>query len=201
MNLIKADSQRLRDELHKVRLLSLTDEFTGLPNRRAFMRRLQDEIGRAQRYGTPLALTLIDLDEFKSVNDSHGHSAGDEVLRCYASQVLTILRHHDMVARYGGEEFAVMLPNTSEIGAVAAVDKARQRTQDIYCQVGDKTLKLPTFSAGVAMYQAGESPMDLIERADRALYVAKSQGRNRVTVAPSPPIVEPAVVSEPQETP
>lgn len=185
LNLIKADSQRLRDELHKVRLLSLTDEFTGLPNRRAFMRRLQDELGRAQRYGTPLALVLIDLDEFKNVNDSYGHNGGDEVLRAYANQVLTILRHHDMVARYGGEEFAVMLPNTSEHGAVAAMGKARQRAREVFCQFGAKLIKLPTFSAGVAMYQPGESPTDLIERADRALYAAKSFGRDRTEVAPS----------------
>jgi diguanylate cyclase (GGDEF)-like protein len=186
LGLIKADSQRLRDELHKVRLLSLTDEFTGLPNRRAFMRSLQDEIGRAQRYGTPLALVIIDLDEFKRINDVHGHNGGDEVLRCFATQVLTILRHHDMVARYGGEEFAVMLPNTAEIGAVAAIDKARQRAHDMVCHVGEKTIKLPTFSAGVALYQAHESPTDLIERADRALYAAKSFGRDRTEVAPAP---------------
>jgi diguanylate cyclase (GGDEF)-like protein len=203
LGLIKADSQRLRDELHKVRLLSLTDEFTGLPNRRAFMRSLQDEIGRAQRYGTPLALVLIDLDEFKRVNDVHGHNAGDEVLRCYATQVLTILRHHDMVARYGGEEFAVMLPNTSEQGAVAAMGKARQRVHEVVCHYGDKTLKLPSFSAGVALYQANESPTDLIERADRALYAAKSFGRDRTEVAPVAEAVAAAVASanpESQET-
>jgi diguanylate cyclase (GGDEF)-like protein len=203
LNLIKADSERLRDELHKVRLLSLTDEFTGLPNRRAFMRRLQDEIGRGQRYGTPLALVLIDLDEFKAINDAHGHGGGDEVLRCYAGQVLTILRHHDMVARYGGEEFAVMLPNTTEKGAVAAMHKARERSRETVCQVGDKAIQLPTFSAGVAMYQAGESPTDLIERADRALYAAKSFGRDRIEVAPSLAGSEgapAAASSEPQET-
>lgn len=204
LNLVKADSQRLRDELHKVRLLSLTDEFTGLANRRAFMRRLQDELGRAQRYGTPLALALIDLDEFKSINDVYGHSGGDEVLRCYANQVLSILRHHDLVARYGGEEFSVMLPNTSEHGAVAAMNKARLRSQEIFCQLGDKSVKLPTFSAGVAMYQADESPTDLIERADRALYYAKSLGRNRIEVAPAiPSVAAPASVAanpEPQET-
>lgn len=204
LNLIKADSQRLRDELHKVRLLSLTDEFTGLPNRRAFMRRLQDEIGRAQRYGTPLALTLIDIDEFKAINDVYGHGGGDEVLRCYASQVLSVLRHHDMVARYGGEEFAVMLPNTSEAGAVAAMNKARQRSQETFCRFAEHSIKLPTFSAGVTMYCSGESPTDFIERADRALYRAKSLGRDRVEIAPViPPVADPAPMvadPEPQET-
>jgi diguanylate cyclase (GGDEF)-like protein len=189
LKLIKADGQRLRDELNKVRLLSLTDEFTGLPNRRAFMRRLQDEIGRAQRYGNPLALALLDLDEFKAINDVHGHAAGDEVLRFYANQVLSILRHHDMVARYGGEEFAVMLPNTSTDGAASAMAKVQQRAQELFCTFGNKTLRLPTFSAGLTMYQTGESPTGLIERADRALYRAKASGRNRVEIAAAAPVV------------
>jgi diguanylate cyclase (GGDEF)-like protein len=183
LKLIRADSQRLRDELNKVRLLSLTDEFTGLPNRRAFMRQLQDEIGRSQRYGSPLALALLDLDEFKLINDVHGHATGDEVLRCYANQVLSILRHHDMVARYGGEEFAVLLPNTTLEGAMSAVTKVRQRSQEIFCEFGGKTLALPTFSTGLTMYMSGETPLVLIDRADRALYRAKSLGRNRTEVA------------------
>ena len=203
LSLVKADGERLRDELHKVRLLSLTDEFTGLPNRRAFMRNLQEEIARAQRYCMPLALVLLDLDEFKKVNDVYGHSGGDEVLRRFASDVLSTLRCHDSVARYGGEEFAVMLSNTSEGGAVAAINKARSRAQGLACRVGDKVIRLPSFSAGIAMYQAGESPADLIERADRALYAAKSLGRNRIELAPfalTPPPAVAVDTREPQET-
>ena len=182
LKLIRSDSQRLHDELNKVRLLSLTDEFTGLPNRRAFMRRLRDEIGRAQRYGLPLALALIDLDEFKAINDLYGHAAGDEVLRCYATNVLSILRHHDMVARYGGEEFAVLLPNTVESGAVSAIYKVKKRAQQIHCELNGKTLAVPTFSTGVTMYVPGETHISLIDRADRALYRAKHLGRNRIEV-------------------
>ena len=203
LNLVKADGERLRDELQKVRLLSLTDEFTGLPNRRAFMRNLQEEIGRAQRYCTPLALALLDLDEFKRINDVYGHNGGDEVLRCFAAEVLSLLRRHDSVALYGGEEFAVMLPNTSENGAVAAINKARLRAQELACRTGDKVIRLPSFSAGVAMYQAGESPTDLIERADRALYAAKSLGRNRIELAAFALTSPPAASidnPEPQET-
>lgn len=180
LKLVKTDAQDLRDELHKVRLLSLTDEFTGLSNRRAFMRRLQDEIGRSQRYGTTLALVLIDLDEFKSINDVYGHTAGDEVLRCYAQHVLTILRHHDMVARYGGEEFAVLLPNTDREGALAAINKVRSRALELRCEYGGKPLPVPTFSAGLTLYAPGESAKELIDRADRALYRAKHMGRNRI---------------------
>ena len=187
LKLIKSDSQRLRDELNKVRLLSLTDEFTGLPNRRAFMRRLQDEISRAQRYGIPLAMALIDLDEFKAINDAFGHAGGDEVLRAYANQVLTVLRHHDLVARYGGEEFAVLLPNTAQEGAVSAMAKVRERAQATHCAVEGRKIPMPTFSAGVTLYVPGEAPNVLIERADRALYRAKRSGRDRVEIELGPP--------------
>lgn len=190
LKLMKSDGQRLREELDKVRLLSLTDEFTGLPNRRAFMRRLQDEISRAQRFGTPLAMALIDLDEFKAVNDTFGHAAGDEVLRCYANQVLSVLRHHDMVARYGGEEFVVLLPNTNEHGAVRALSKVRARAQEVPCTHEGKTLPLPSFSGGVTLYVPGEAPNVFIERADRGLYRAKANGRNRVELALAKPLTQ-----------
>lgn len=180
LKLIKADSERLHDELNKVRLLSLTDEFTGLPNRRAFMRRLQDEISRAQRYGLSLALAMIDLDEFKAINDLHGHAAGDAILRSYATDVLTVLRHHDMVSRYGGEEFAVLLPNTTQDGAAAAITKVKNRALQVRCDFQGESMSLPTFSTGIALYTPGESFTDLIDRADRALYRAKRLGRNRI---------------------
>ncbi len=182
LQLVKSDSERLRDELNKVRLLSLTDEFTGLPNRRAFMRRLEDEIGRAQRYATPLTLIIIDLDEFKTINDSYGHAAGDDVLRCYAANVLSVFRHHDMVARYGGEEFSVLLPNTVAEGALCAIKKVQNRMTKTQWEHAGKAFALPTFSAGVTLYVPRESPEVLIARADRALYRAKHHGRNRVEV-------------------
>mgnify|MGYP001570123667 CR=1 FL=1 len=193
LRLVKADSERLHDELNKVRLLSLTDEFTGLPNRRAFMRRLQDEISRSHRYGSSLALAMIDLDEFKAINDIHGHAAGDAILRCYATEVLTVLRHHDLVARYGGEEFAVLLPNTTREGAVAAIQKVRNRALQVVCDFQGQDFKLPTFSTGVALYSPGESHTDLIDRVDRALYRAKRLGRNRIELEQGlPPAATPA---------
>jgi diguanylate cyclase len=197
LRLARTDSERLRDELNKVRLLSLTDEYTGLPNRRAFMRRLQDEISRAQRHAAPLALALLDLDEFKMVNDQHGHAAGDTVLRCYADDVLSTLRHHDMVARYGGEEFAVLLPNTAKEGALAALNKVRGRVLELQCVHEGKALPMPTFSAGLTLYVPGETGMNLIERADRALYRAKRAGRNRTEFEAGAPSAEPAPEPEP----
>ena len=180
LQLIESDSRELTDELTRVRLLSLTDELTGLPNRRAFKRRLEDEVARVQRYGFPLSFTLIDLDHFKVINDDFGHAAGDEVLRVYSRNILSIFRHHDMVARYGGEEFAVLLPNTDSDGAIRALNKVRRRASETRWQVNGRVSKVPTFSAGVSLYKPGESATAFIERADKALYRAKHLGRNRI---------------------
>ncbi len=182
LGLIEDDNQQLSDELDRVRLLSLTDELTGLPNRRAFMRRLEDEVSRVQRHGTPLSLVLMDLDFFKKINDQRGHAAGDAVLRHYAKGVLSTFRHHDLVARYGGEEFAVLLPNTDQGGVLRALEKVRRRLADFSAQLNEEGVLLPTFSAGVAEYGAGEIAHSFIERADAALYTAKRNGRDRVEV-------------------
>ncbi len=178
LSIIEDDNQQLNDELDRVRLLSLTDELTSLPNRRAFMRRLEDEVSRVQRHGYPLGLILLDLDHFKSVNDLRGHAAGDEVLRSYAREILSIFRHHDLVARYGGEEFAVILPNTTQEGVISAINKVRQRVEEVVELRASDDFELPTFSAGVAEFRPGETPSTLIERADSALYAAKRKGRN-----------------------
>jgi diguanylate cyclase (GGDEF)-like protein len=180
LRVIEADSQQLSDELTRIHLLSLTDDLTGLPNRRAFMRRLQDEVGRVQRYGNPLSLALIDLDGFKAVNDKFGHAAGDEVLRVFAGEILSIFRHHDLVARYGGEEFAVLLPNTHVEGALRALRKVQKRAQETSFQQEGSTLPLPSFSAGLSLYRPGETPENFIQRADHAMYRAKRLGRNRI---------------------
>lgn len=180
---ISVGSRRLSDELSRVRQLSLTDELTDLPNRRAFQRRLEDEIARANRYRYPLTLSLLDLDEFKSVNDTYGHAAGDEILKHYASEVLSIFRRLDMVARYGGEEFAVLLPNTDLQGAIRALHKIKARVPEVRVDFNGEVLKLPTFSAGVASYQPGETAESYISRTDAALYEAKRLGRNRFEVS------------------
>jgi diguanylate cyclase (GGDEF)-like protein len=180
LQIIESGSRELSDELTRVRQLSLTDELTELPNRRAFLRRLEDEVGRAQRYGSPLALVMIDLDYFKEINDRYGHAMGDATLRSYAQHILTVFRHHDMVARYGGEEFAVLLTNADQEGAMAALNKARRLVAEVTCQENGTVINLPTFSAGVALYSPGETPTTLVQRADEALYRAKQLGRNRI---------------------
>ena len=175
----------LCEALERVRVLSLTDEFTGLPNRRAFYQKLDDELSRARRYGSPIALAMIDLDRFKTINDAHGHSAGDTVLTCYANRVLAEVRHHDVVARYGGEEFAIMLPNTGEEGALRAIEKLRALAANTSCELpGGRSIPVPSFSAGLTVTDGDDDIDTLLGRADRALYRAKGLGRNRVEVEP-----------------
>ncbi len=180
LKFLENNSHDLNSELKRARLLSLTDDLTGLPNRRAFLRRLEDEVGRVRRYDMPLSLAIIDLDFFKSINDDYGHGAGDEALRVFSSQVLSIFRHLDLVARYGGEEFIVLMPNTDHDGAARALEKIQQQRIKTSFKRNGETASLPAFSAGVALYKPGETATDFIDRADRALYQAKNLGRNRV---------------------
>lgn len=177
---IASNNSRLQAELLRVRTLSLTDEGTDLPNRRALLRQLKSEIGRVHREAGFFSLALMDLDRFKSINDRYGHGAGDDVLRLYARKVLSILRTHDLVARYGGEEFAVLLPSTDLQGAMRALEKIRERARQITIELDGVRLPLPTFSAGVAQHRAGETAEELIQRADNALYRAKCNGRNQI---------------------
>ncbi len=176
----REDSERLSREVNRVTQLSLTDELTRLPNRRAFLQRLEDEVSRVQRYGHGLALAFIDLDSFKEINDTYGHHAGDSVLTLYAQEVLSGFRQHDMVARWGGEEFAVILPNTTCQGAIRALKKVQATAARLHFNADGRSIPLPTFSAGLVIYQEGESVKDLLARADEGLYRAKGGGRNRI---------------------
>lgn len=182
MQIIESEGQHLNDELKKAHTLSLTDELTQLPNRRAFFKRIEDEVSRVQRYEYPLCLALIDLDSFKAINDRYGHNAGDEVLRSFAERALSGFRHHDLASRYGGEEFAIILPNTDITGAKRALEKVRGRTSQCVFQFNGTSHPIPTFSAGISLYVPGDTPATLIERADQALYRAKRMGRNRIEV-------------------
>ena len=173
-------NRQLSEELRRVRRLSLTDDLTGLPNRRAFTRRLEDELSRVRRSGHPLALALIDLDRFKSINDVYGHSCGDTILHGFAEIVLTALRQHDMIARYGGEEFAAILPYTNGEEAVITLEKVQAHAANTCFSCEHTALSMPTFSAGIALYLPGDTLKSFINRADEALYRAKRAGRNRI---------------------
>lgn len=180
LQLIGSNIRKLSEELDQVRVLSLTDELTQLPNRRAFLRRIKDEMDRAQRDNTLLTVSIIDLDNFKNINDEHGHAIGDEMLRVYARDILSIFRRYDMVARYGGEEFAVLLPNTDKDGAERAFNKVHSKMIETFIINNNKVMNVPTFSAGLAIFSPGETVESLIERADNALYKAKQSGRDCV---------------------
>ncbi|MGW8248022.1 MAG: GGDEF domain-containing protein [Acidiferrobacterales bacterium] len=197
LEVVKSDSENLHNELTKVRLLSMTDENTGLPNRRAFLRRLEEEIARARQYNIPLTLALIDLDFFKEINDQYGHPAGDAVLSWYAQHGLPVFRHYDMIARYGGEEFAVLFPGTTAEGAGRAIAKLREHIAHKTCTYEDEVIRIPTFSAGLATYRDNEDGESLIKRADQALYRAKSQGRDQTALEQRLPPVEGAKGREP----
>ena len=182
LRLVESDSKRLHEELNKVRLLSLTDEATGLPNRRAFMRRIEDEIGRAQRYEIPLVMAIMELDTTADIVAESGQVAGDELMRWYADNVLSVFRHHDMVARYNSETFAVLMPNTNREGAMCALKKVNRRAQEVECVVLEEEQDTPTFSAGVTFYHPGEEPENMLLRAEQGIASAKQSGASQIVL-------------------
>lgn len=182
LQILVDENEKLRGELLRTLKISMTDELTGLSNRRAYLNRLEDEISRLKREHHPLAIALIDLDRFKLVNDTYGHAAGDEVLRTFCSKILPALRHHDMLARYGGEEFAIILPNTDHHGAKHALMKVKEFAENIVVNYIGAKIPLNTFSAGITTYQSGDTVKNIISRADDALYRAKRLGRNRIEI-------------------
>lgn len=182
INVTQSYNADLNKKLDKALELSLTDELTGLPNRRAFMERLSDEITRAQKYNLILSLAIIDIDNFKSINDEYGHSSGDHVLKTYAKEILSDFRNYDMLARYGGEEFIVLLPSTDEVGGVCALEKIRKKASITYYKSSTEKFKVPHFSAGLTQFMDGDTVEKIIERADTAMYKAKDSGKDRIEV-------------------
>jgi diguanylate cyclase (GGDEF)-like protein len=163
--------------------LSHVDALTFLPNRRLIVRELQNEVLRAVRYNSQLSISVADVDFFKKVNDTHGHIAGDEILRHVAHQLRDHIRHPDLVGRYGGEEFLILLPNTNAIEAAEQAARLCKYVRETQVQVNGHALSV-TISIGVAQFQHGVDTWDtLLNRADNAMYEAKKNGRDRWTVA------------------
>lgn len=154
------------------------DALTGIGNRAAFDNTLAREIELAKRHDTLLSLIAIDIDHFKRINDSYGHSVGDQVIRAVAQNASATIRSCDMLFRYGGEEFVILLSNTDTNGAMLLAQRLRQRIADDVIH-HDATPVAVTISAGVATATAEDTPESLFVAADNALYQAKHMGRNR----------------------
>lgn len=161
---------------------ALRDPLTGTGNRIAMEQTLQREIDMSRRHLQPLSVLMLDIDHFKRVNDSHGHSAGDDVLKAVAASIKGQLRNVDMVFRYGGEEFLILLCNTGREAAAMVGERLRHAAQTAEYFADGKLIDL-TVSLGCSTLLPGESADSLLRRADSALYVAKREGRNRLAMA------------------
>lgn len=184
---LSARNQELEEALERIRVLAEHDDLTGLYNRRFIMESLRREIARQGRQQTTFSVILMDLDDFKQVNDRFGHSAGDKLLQEFSKVIEQELRQMDIVrktddegafGRYGGEEFIAILPDANLQGAHEAAERLRVQQEQRMQQ--QRTVPHVTLSAGVAEHVPGESIESLLRRADQALYAAKRQGRNRV---------------------
>ncbi len=167
-----------------VQILATEDSLTGVHNRRHFFHLAELEIENSKRYGRPLTLLIIDVDHFKSVNDSYGHSIGDRALQRIAAICREKLRKTDIIGRYGGEEFAVLLTETYAASGIIVAERIRTRLEATPIDIGDRQI-FSTVSIGVASFKPGFLNIDqLLTEAELALVNAKQQGRNRVLAAP-----------------
>lgn len=158
---------------------ALTDAMTGLHNRRYFDDALQEYLEAFSTVERPLGIMVLDIDHFKSVNDTYGHDVGDEVLKGLATCIRDFTRHHDISARLGGEEFAVVAPNLTQAELEKLANRLRLAAGDLMFKVGNVRLRV-TVSIGIALWDGTETRQALYKRADANLYAAKNAGRNRV---------------------
>ncbi len=164
--------------------LAMVDGLTGLYVRRYFDARIEEEIERSKRYGSPFSVVMMDVDDFKHLNDTYGHLVGDRVLRAIANVVKAQMRGVDTAARYGGEEISVILPRTEMVGGYSLAERIREAIADLRLTTDDEPPRVLTVTAslGIAAYPESKAAdgTDLVRRADRALYRAKKTGKNRV---------------------
>lgn len=172
-------NQKLREALRKLKELEESDYLTQTLNRRGFIRKLQLELKRANRYKYPLCFVLMDLDDFKTINDTYGHSFGDDVLRKFAKFVRKNIRESDLFGRLGGEEFALLLPHSDCIQGKALCERLIGSFEKYSTKNLGTTV---TFSCGLTSFKEGDTFHELYRRADRALYLAKSQGKRRAVI-------------------
>ncbi|MHA1523974.1 MAG: GGDEF domain-containing protein [Alphaproteobacteria bacterium] len=172
----------LNERLKVVRAEALTDQLTGIANRKHFDESLEKETAIAEETGEELCLCIGDIDHFKAFNDTYGHQTGDQVLRLVARTIAANVKGRDLAARYGGEEFAIILPQTNLRAAITVADQIRQNVmgKELVKKSTGENLGTITLSLGVARYRTGEPLAQLIQRADASRYVAKHAGRNMV---------------------
>ncbi len=178
----KRYADRLRQSVQQSMELALYDPLTGLNNRRSFERRLPAMIETARQRGAPLTMMILDIDYFRRVNDSHGHDAGDQVLKGFAAQLKGIVRGGDLLCRLGGEEFVAVMPGVDAAHSAQIAERARRTVQSKEFLIGGAGGSVSiTVSIGLAEWRGQCDSVELYRRADRALYLSKSAGRNRVT--------------------
>jgi len=177
---VALDNARLHDIVQRQ---AITDDLTGLVNRRRFIEALDAEIERARSFGSPLTIVLADLDNFKQVNDAFGHHGGDVVLRAFADLIRSHVRDVDVSGRIGGEEFAILLPETDRAGAARVAERMRRSLNSVVIAISDEHSIHAASSFGVAELTPEQSGDDLLRAADAALYRAKDEGKNRVVTA------------------
>lgn len=182
ITVLKSNERMLRLAREVAELAADTDSLTGLRNRRFAINAFSEEIEKASAQKKPLSVALIDLDRFKTINDQHGHIAGDKVLCDFADLSRCVLRKRDLFARIGGEEFLLIMPNTELGEAAVAVERLRSHAEATPSAAGISY----TLSAGIARHE-GDTLEQFFHRADRALYRAKNLGRNRLELAATSP--------------
>jgi len=159
--------------------VSHTDALTFLPNRRQILADLQRETSFSDNYGTPLTISMLDIDHFKNINDTYGHTVGDQVLRSLGSELRDHIRYPDTIGRYGGEEFLIVLPHSTLRAATQQADRLCRHVRSLVIKCGDEELKV-TVSLGIAQYKIHEEDWQVfLNRADAALYQAKNNGRDQ----------------------
>ena len=176
------ETDKLRKQLSEAQDQALHDTLTGLPNRLAYNERMAMEHARWMRSGQHMSLVVLDIDRFKSINDTWGHQAGDRVLKYLARELSSQIRAQDFFGRFGGEEFVLILPDTHRAGALKLADSLRRHIEACRFKFKDQPVSV-TISCGVAEFTAKEAPAHAFERADTCLYAAKNNGRNRCEVS------------------
>ena len=185
LNSTKQEITGLQDRLEVVSLEAITDPLTGLMNRKGFMTAIEKAVAEFGSSESPLSLLILDIDHFKNINDTYGHSVGDKVIKVVADSITKYTRGKDTACRYGGEEYAVLLPETEQKGALIVAEKIRRMIETIKLKKtgSGESLSRMTISVGIASFVSGLNINDFIDKADAALYQSKNSGRNQCTIS------------------